>query len=195
MAYQGDPSQQGHHLHEYPPSSYNQPPHPDYDSDDEHEKVPLTAPVPGGAGAGPFGDSRGATPPTGYSLTETYGAPPSGGAAGPGYPVDNDPAVQFGIPGRVASPYQRSDGASSTEAWRQRQAPASLRRYGTRKIRLQQQVLSIDYPVPSAIQNAIQSKYRQPDVEGGSEEFTHMRCQSLPPPHFPSFSSPFPRPR
>ena len=165
MAYQGDPSQQGHHLQEYPPSSYNHPPHRDYEeTDDEHEKVPLTAPTPG---AGPFDDTRGSSP--GYSLTESYGPPSS------------DPTLQFGIPGRVPSPYERSDGASSTEAWRQRQAPASLRRYGTRKIRLQQQVLSIDYPVPSAIQNAIQSKYRQPDVEGGSEEFTHMRCQ------FPSF--------
>jgi chitin synthase len=35
-------------------------------------------------------------------------------------------------------------------------------------------VLSIDYPVPSAIQNAVLPQYRQ-DLEGGSEEFTHMR--------------------
>lgn len=70
------------------------------------------------------------------------------------------------------NPYQRSD---STEAWRARQNQTQLKRYATRKVKLVQgSVLSIDYPVPSAIQNAIQPKYRQ-DLEGGSEEFTHMR--------------------
>jgi chitin synthase len=45
----------------------------------------------------------------------------------------------------------------------------------TRKVKLVQgSVLSADYPVPSAIQNAIQAKYRN-DLESGSEEFTHMR--------------------
>jgi len=164
MAYQagGDPNQ-GHNMQEYP-HSYDR---RDYDSDDENEKVPLNAP---GAGpfTGPFDEQNRAAPQqTGYSLSESYGAPP---------PAGTDPTVQFGIPGRATSPYVRADGASSTEAWRQRQAQASLRRYGTRKIRLKQQVLSIDYPVPTAIQNAIQDKYRKADVEGGSEEFTHMRC-------------------
>lgn len=96
-------------------------------------------------------------------------------------------AAAFGVPGRVASPYARSE-TSSTEAWRQRQAPGGapggagggLRRYATRKVKLVQgSVLSVDYPVPSAIQNAIQAKYRN-DVEGGSEEFTHMRCTCGP---------------
>lgn len=96
---------------------------------------------------------------------------------------EETPAAAFGVPGRVASPYARSE-TSSTEAWRQRQAPGGapggggggLRRYATRKVKLVQgSVLSVDYPVPSAIQNAIQAKYRN-DVEGGSEEFTHMRC-------------------
>ena len=72
---------------------------------------------------------------------------------------------------------------SSTEAWRQRQAPAGgaggLRRYATRKVKLQGSVLSVDYPVPSAIRNAIQTKYRN-ELEGGSEEFTHMRCTPRP---------------
>jgi len=36
-------------------------------------------------------------------------------------------------------------------------------------------VLSVEYPVPSAIQNSVQAKYRN-DLESGSEEFTHMRC-------------------
>jgi chitin synthase len=96
-----------------------------------------------------------------------------------------NPAAAFGVPGRVASPYARSE-TSSTEAWRQRQAGAAgggngLRRYATRKVKLVQgSVLSVDYPVPSAIQNAIQAKYRN-DLEGGSEEFTHMRCKLYPP--------------
>lgn len=103
-----------------------------------------------------------------------------------GHSLEN-PTAAFGIPGRITSPYSRSD-ASSTEAWRQRQAPGGgsgiggkgggggLRRYATRKVKLVQgSVLSVDYPAPSAIQNAIQAKYRN-DLEGGSEEFTHMRC-------------------
>ena len=52
-----------------------------------------------------------------------------------------------------------------------------LKRHATRKVKLVQgSVLSVDYPVPSAIGNAIQAKYRN-DLEGGSEEFTHMRCK------------------
>lgn len=52
-----------------------------------------------------------------------------------------------------------------------------LKRGMTRKVKLVQgSVLSADYPVPSAIQNAIQAKYRN-DLESGSEEFTHMRCK------------------
>lgn len=111
-----------------------------------------------------------------YSLTESYAAdsaaPPYEGSA-------ENPAAAFGVPGRVASPYARSE-TSSTEAWRQRQAPGTgLRRYATRKVKLVQgSVLSVDYPVPSAIQNAVQAKYRN-DLEGGSEEFTHMRCKLI----------------
>ena len=37
-------------------------------------------------------------------------------------------------------------------------------------------VFSRDYGVPSAIENAIQPKYRN-DVENGYEEFTHLRCR------------------
>ena len=63
--------------------------------------------------------------------------------------------------------------------WKRRQAPSGMRRYGTRKIKLQQgAVLAIDYPVPSAVQNAIQPKYREEDIESGSNEFTTMRCKS-----------------
>lgn len=91
-----------------------------------------------------------------------------------------DPTTAFGVD-RAPSPYSRSD-TSSTEAWKQRQqqpAGTSLKRYATRKVKLVQgSVLSVDYPVPSAIQNSIQKKYRD-DLEGGSEEFTHMRCTKL----------------
>ena len=68
----------------------------------------------------------------------------------------------------------------ASEAWQQRnQAPGSgLRRHATRKIKLVQgSVLSVDYPAPSAIQNAIQPEYRESE-EGFPEEFTHMRCKS-----------------
>ena len=143
----------------------------------------------------PFGDqgSRPATPQErgrGYNLTESYigqdngsapayngyGAPPnttySGSATG-------DPRAPFGQQQmRASSPY--SVESNSTEAWRQRQMPGGpdqgIRRDKTRKIKLQKgAVLSVDHPVPSAIQNAIQPQYRN-DLENGSEEFTHMRC-------------------
>jgi len=56
--------------------------------------------------------------------------------------------------------------------------PGALKRAATRKVKLVQgSVLSADYPVPSAIQNAVQAKYRN-DLESGSEEFTHVRCAS-----------------
>jgi len=83
----------------------------------------------------------------------------------------------FGLPSRVNSPYDRSE-TDSTEAWKQRQVPGGgIRRYQTRKVKLQQgSVLSVEYPVPSAIQNSVQAQYRN-DLESGSEEFTHMRCK------------------
>ncbi|CAG8900762.1 unnamed protein product [Penicillium egyptiacum] len=76
-----------------------------------------------------------------------------------------------GIPS-VQSPMSETP----SEAWQNRQAPGSgLRRYATRKIKLVQgSVLSVDYPVPSAIQNAIQKEYRESE-EGFPEEFTHLR--------------------
>lgn len=54
---------------------------------------------------------------------------------------------------------------------------SSIRRYPTRRIKLVQgSVLSINYPVPSPIRNAIQPEYR--DAEGElAEEFTQMRCE------------------
>lgn len=53
-----------------------------------------------------------------------------------------------------------------------------IRRYPTRKIKLVQgYVLSADYPVPSAIQNAMEKKYRE--TEEFAEEFSHLRCESF----------------
>ena len=114
-----------------------------------------------------------------YTLSESYvgqdiaaPAPQYTSRPGTGY---SDPHTGFPVAGpEYPSPYTRPN---STEAWKERQAPnqSNLRRYATRRIKLvQNTVLSIDYPVPSAIQNAVQPKYRQ-NLEGGSEEFTHMR--------------------
>lgn len=115
-----------------------------------------------------------------YTLNESYASDPHNLPTTNQYGFDNgynssshtlnDPAAGYGAPG-APNPYERSD---STEAWRQRQN-TNIKRYATRKVKLVQgSVLSIDYPVPSAIQNAVQAKYRN-DLEGGSEEFTHMR--------------------
>ncbi|KAJ5086023.1 Chitin synthase C [Penicillium argentinense] len=76
-----------------------------------------------------------------------------------------------------SEPQNIETGSTTSKRWAQRQNTAStiLRRYPTRRIKLVKgTVLSVDYPVPSAIRNAVQPKYR--DLEGGqSEEFTHMR--------------------
>jgi len=51
-----------------------------------------------------------------------------------------------------------------------------LKRYATRKVKLVGgTVLSVDHPVPSAIKNAVQLKYRQEADAVGSEEFNTMR--------------------
>jgi chitin synthase len=117
-------------------------------------------------------------------LQETYADTSysnQGYGGGPGGYIDPS---SYGEPPRVGSPYDRSE-TSSVQDWRARQQPgggavgvsSALKRGMTRKIKLAQgAVLSADYPVPSAIQNAVQAKYRN-DLEAGSEEFTHMRCK------------------
>ena len=181
MAYQGgNPHQDGHDLQQYPGqgSTYHMPPARDYDSDDEQERVPLNSQQPRASPfEGPFDERSGGGgnyPPQGYNVTLSDSYAPEA--------VTTSREPQYGGQGGQVPP--RSD-TSSVEAWRQRQAPTGLRRFPTRKIKLTQgQALSIDHPVPSAIQNAIQTKYRQADVEGGSEEFTHMRCSTPIPPPF-----------
>ncbi|KAI9849938.1 MAG: Chitin synthase, class 2 [Sclerophora amabilis] len=201
MAYHGagghPPYGDDTHLQELPSGNadlaqqYHLPPRGD-GSDDEAEHS-LLHQNQGGPFAGPFDDphSRTATPPirpeSSYSLTESYTHAPGGIANAPSMPYNgasdvysgstlSDPSTLHGRPARAPSPYSRSE-TSSTAAWRERQAPGAdgLKRYATRKVKLVQgSVLSVDYPVPSAIQNAVQAKYRN-DLEGGSEEFTHMR--------------------
>ncbi|KAF2488449.1 chitin synthase B [Lophium mytilinum] len=192
MAYQGPGGYGDPHA-----QHYDAPPHHN-GSDDEEVERSLLHSNPTGVNPGPFDDPdaryHGAPevrPDSTYSLTETYadsnpstrGTPyQTGYHEGPevysGTHME-DPSQSYGIPGRAPSPYSRSE-TSSTEAWRQRQQPGggmagNLKRAGTRKVKLVQgSVLSADYPVPSAIQNAVQAKYRN-DLESGSEEFTHMR--------------------
>lgn len=159
------------------------------DSDDEEQERSLLQ----GPFQGPFDEpaSRGSTPginePTGYHLEESYvgadegRAPPYtsyGGDTSYHGTTLSDPG--YAPPDRVPSPYSRSE-TGSTEAWAQRQQPGGpsagggLKRNATRRVKLVQgAVLSADYPVPSAIQNAVQAKYRN-DLESGSEEFTHLR--------------------
>ncbi|KAK5788051.1 hypothetical protein VI817_010547 [Penicillium citrinum] len=100
---------------------------------------------------------------TRYSLQDT----------GPAiFPGGQDPSMGLHRRSGISTPASETP----SDAWQQRNAPASgLRRYATRKIKLVQgSVLSVDYPVPSAIQNAIQREYRESE-EGFPEEFSHLR--------------------
>jgi len=169
-------------------------PHTVYDADRRHDEDEVARSLlqhesAAGAHPDPFYGNPEVRPHSTYSLTETYATerptqyPSHAHDGSENYSVSGgyDPPSEFGAPQRVPSPYQRSE-TSSTEAWRQRQQPGGavaaaggLKRGMTRKVKLVQgSVLSADYPVPSAIQNAIQAKYRN-DLESGSEEFTHMR--------------------
>ncbi|KAL5393113.1 Chitin synthase, class 1 [Paraphaeosphaeria minitans] len=76
--------------------------------------------------------------------------------------------------------YSSNDGPVRTEnSWVQRQQTvrqgAGVKRSKTRKIKLVQgSILSVDYPVPSAVQNAIEPRHR--NAEGSfDEEFTKLR--------------------
>jgi chitin synthase len=161
-----------------------------YDRTHDEEEVgrSLLHENPTGAHPDPFYGNPEVRPHSTYSLTESYATDrptqyPGQAHDGTSYSASGgyDAQGDFGAPQRAPSPYQRSE-TSSTEAWRQRQQPGGgaaggLKRGMTRKVKLVQgSVLSADYPVPSAIQNAIQAKYRN-DLESGSEEFTHMRCK------------------
>lgn len=114
-------------------------------------------------------------PVSAYSLTESYA--PGAGTARPGIAVGPTPPPfnqEYG-----GAPGQYRPELDSDDSWMARQQPnaapaGGLKRYATRKVKLVQgSVLSIDYPVPSAIRNAVQPKYR--DEEASSEEFLKMR--------------------
>lgn len=115
-----------------------------------------------------------------HSLTEPY----ADGAAG----SDRDPEI-YPRSGRYLAFGPEESGnpnspdiysiQKSTEKWQQLRQPGGLPRNPTRRVKLlQHAVLTADYPVPSAIQNSVQSRYRQ-DLECGSEEFTHLRCRTF----------------
>ncbi|PUU84259.1 chitin synthase III [Tuber borchii] len=167
MAYQGPPPggfQPEHHdLQEYPPAVQ--------DDITDHERVPLTGGIQEGPGPfrGPFDENS--------SRTSTPDAFRQRSTSGPYYsemasPNPSTPTLSA----PSASGASRPSSVVSMDEWRRRQAPQGLRRYATRKVKLQHgQVLSIDYPVPSAVQNAIQTKYKAPDDDAAANEFTHMR--------------------
>ncbi|TEA22879.1 Chitin synthase 1 [Colletotrichum sidae] len=184
MAYHGgngnNEFDNGHNMQDLPAGSgrYHIPPQDEGVDDagqsllrDPHAPAPYESHL--GAGEAP------GRPVSAYSLSESYApgagsqTPVPGGAFTSGYRSELDSSDGgFGY-GRPAST------VDSDESWVRRQQPGAnggggLKRYATRKIKLTQgSVLSIDYPVPSAIKNAVQPKYR--DVEGGSEEFMKMR--------------------
>jgi chitin synthase len=167
-----------------------------YDEQDAHDLQQYPAPF--GVQTGPIPDEQERVPLTyttePQSLNSPFYGPFDGDLSRPttpgqqhfqtNFPGESTSQVSsYGgtlSPAPYASSLNRPASALSMEDWRRRQAPTGLRRYATRKIKLQQgQALAIDYPVPSAVQNAIQSKYRGDDVETGSNEFTHMRCKFL----------------
>lgn len=118
--------------------------------------------------------SQQARPVSAYSLTESYAADapatvPGGGAAG-GYNTEYGnteyaaAAYAPGASGFDNIPDRPSSTVNDHEAWVQRQGGSGLGRSKTRRVKLQKGaeggVLSLEYPVPSAIKNAIQAKYR-----------------------------------
>ncbi|KAF1989607.1 glycosyltransferase family 2 protein [Aulographum hederae CBS 113979] len=183
MAYQGQGGGYGEPLHNLPPHANppyqrHQSPHGSEHDEDEQS---LLHQDPTGTRSHLDAGHPDQRPMSGYSLSESYADSNPAYTSQPAYHEPGfNPTDSFGVPPRVGSPYDRSE-TSSTVAWRERQQPGGgtkaggLNRNATRKVKLVQgAVLSADYPVPSAIQNAIQPKYRQ-DLEAGSEEFTHMR--------------------
>lgn len=178
MAYNGGGNEYdgGHRLQDMPAGT--QYPHDQYEDESQRHLL-------GQGGPTYEHDRLGAhTPPvrpvSAYSLTESYATnnpqPTLAPQYGNEYPGPNGfgPGLEdtgFGY-GRPTSTVHDAE-----ESWLRRQQTqrgGGLKRYATRKVKLVQgSVLSIDYPVPSAIRNAVQPKYR--DVEGGTGEFVNMR--------------------
>ncbi|KAF2468369.1 chitin synthase G [Lindgomyces ingoldianus] len=110
----------------------------------------------------------------------SFNPSPSPTTLGANYPWLND--IPSPKPIRSSNPYNLESSYSlqpSNELdWRLRQEAlrtAGIGRRITRKVKLVQgAVLSAEYPVPSAVQNATQAKYRN-NLETGFDEFTQMR--------------------
>ncbi|KAI5851609.1 chitin synthase III [Morchella snyderi] len=180
MSYQGLHSSgqpadypEAHTLHDYPLQ---------HQDDGVNERVPLNGGYsdtmqPPHPFQGPFDEtsSRSSTP----EHLQRMSTPQSQFAHGQG-PYIQSP--ESSTPTLLSSstspgPTGRESVLSLDGEWRRRQAPSGLRRYATRRVKLQQgQVLSIEYPVPSAVSNAIQDKYKAGTGEdSATTEFTHMR--------------------
>lgn len=90
-------------------------------------------------------------------------------------PQGDQPPIQYEIESNTFLP---NESALDIKPWRRSWGSGSsdILRNGTRRIKLVKgSVLSIDYPVPSAVINSIQPEYQ--DLEDGfPEEFTTLRC-------------------
>lgn len=123
----------------------------------------------------PYSHYSGATG-LGYDLGETYS------------PDLNQirPVASYGYSTERSSTSQRAYGEAEHDAhtqWGRQQIPSSgLRRTPTRRIKLvNNSVLSINYPVPSAVKNATQAKYRANLTDQEAEEFRDLRCNGPAP--------------
>ncbi|CAN9094002.1 unnamed protein product [Alternaria sp. RS040] len=163
--------EQGHQLQDLDPTSDYHPPqyHPDSEQEEAAQHLLNDPLIP----TNDYSRRQSATPSSVYSLTETYSAihPPT--TAAPAY---DDSEQNRAYDADIGSYVQSEDD------WVQRQqnpptmpVGIGVKRSKTRKVKLiQGSVLSIDYPVPSAVQNAIEPRYR--NAEGAyEEEFTQMR--------------------
>lgn len=156
---------QGYHLGHYPT-----------EENADYERAPLTGGGSRDGNAGPFQGpfdetASGASTPEGFRSQQSL----------PYNPMHRDGQTSSPTPTFMPSQSSRPASVISMDDWRRRQGPQALRRYATRKVKLQHgQVLSIDYPVPSAVSHAIQSKFKSSETDPASNEFTHMRCKFFP---------------
>lgn len=91
---------------------------------------------------------------------------------------DNEHPTSYNNNEPYESPYIYDNTIANYEELDRPLPGMQLKQYPTRKVKLPHgSILSVDYPVPSAVLNAIEEKYRKGD-EKSPEEFTHMRCKS-----------------
>jgi hypothetical protein len=94
-------------------------------------------------------------------------------------PEPADSLTQSNIPrGASNQEYTSTDGVSEDDSGsrlRRQAAQGNLKRL-TRRVKLVQgRILCVEYPVPSAILNSVQPKYR--DLQQADQEFTRLRCK------------------